>query len=162
MRNALSRRPYLAALFAIVPVLLAGAGGSVFTRPAIPVWYASLNKPWFTPPNWLFGPAWTLLYILMAYAFWRVLTLDRPLAEKRAAIATFLVQVFFNALWSIVFFGMRSPGAALFVVAAMWLSILANSLAFARLDRVAAWLLVPYLAWTSYAAALNIGVYLMN
>ena len=162
MRHALSRRPYLAALFAIVPVLLAGAGGSVFTRPAIPVWYASLNKPWFTPPNWLFGPAWTLLYILMAYAFWRVLTLERPLADKRTAIAIFLLQVFFNALWSIVFFGMRSPGAALFVVAAMWLSILANSLAFARLDKVAAWLLVPYLAWTSYAAALNIGVYLMN
>ena len=162
MRHALSRRPYLAALFAIVPVLLAGAGGSVFTRPAIPVWYASLNKPWFTPPNWLFGPACTLLYILMTYAFWRVLTLERPLADKRAAIATFLVQVFFNALWSIVFFGMRSPRAALFVVAAMWLSILANNLAFARLDKVAAWLLVPYLAWTSYAAALNIGVYLMN
>ncbi len=162
MRHALSRRPYLAALFAIVPVLLAGAGGSVFTRPAIPVWYASLNKPWFTPPNWLFGPAWTLLYILMTYAFWRVLTLERPLADKRTAIAIFLLQVFFNALWSIVFFGMRSPGAALFVVAAMWLSILANSLAFARLDKVAAWLLVPYLAWTSYAAALNIGVYLMN
>ena len=162
MQKPLSRRPILAAVLAVIPVLLAGAGGSVFTRPAIPIWYAGLNKPWFTPPNWLFGPAWTLLYILMAYAFWRVLTLERPLADKRAAIAAYLVQLFFNGLWSIVFFGMQSPGAGLFVVAAMWLSIAANIYAFARLDRTAAWLLAPYLVWTSYAAALNIGVYLMN
>ncbi|MFO1167480.1 MAG: TspO/MBR family protein [Rhodoblastus sp.] len=158
----MSRRPILSAAAAIAPVLLAGVGGSFSTRAAIPTWYDTLNKPWFTPPNWAFGPAWTILYIMMAYAFWRVLTLDRPLADKRASIATYLIQVFLNGLWSVVFFGMRSPGAAIVVVVAMWLAIVANMLAFAKLDRVAAWLLLPYLAWTTFAAALNIGVYLLN
>lgn len=156
------RHPVRAAIAAVVPVFIAGAGGSIVTAPAIPTWYASLGKPWFTPPIWLFGPAWTLLYALMAYAFWRVLTLDRPLADKRAAIAAWLVQAFFNGLWSVVFFGMRSPGGALIVIAAMWLAILANIVAFSRLDRTAAWLLAPYLAWTTYAAALNLGVYALN
>ncbi len=156
------RHPFLAAIAAIVPVFLAGGIGSSATLPAIPTWYAALNKPWFTPPNWVFGPAWTVLYIMMAYAFWRVLTLDRPLADKRAAIIVFLVQVFFNGLWSVVFFGMRSPYGGLFVVAAMWLSIGANIYVFGKLDRIAAWLLVPYLAWVTFAAALNIGVYRLN
>lgn len=156
------RNPFIAAIAAIVPVFVAGGIGSRATLPSIPTWYAALNKPWFTPPNWVFGPAWTILYILMAYAFWRVLTLDRPLADKRAAIVVFLVQLFFNALWSVVFFGMRSPYGGLFVVAAMWLSIAANIYVFGRLDRVAAWLLVPYLAWVTFAAALNVGVWLLN
>lgn len=130
--------------------------------PAIPTWYAGLAKPFFTPPNWLFGPAWTLLYVLMASAFWRILTLDRPAIDKRAAIAAFVAQIFLNGLWSFAFFGWRSPGAGLVVIAALWLAIAATIAAFARLDRLAAWLLAPYIAWTSYAAALNAGVFLLN
>ena len=156
------RRPLSTALIAIAPVLAAGGIGSLATTPAIPTWYAGLAKPFFTPPNWVFGPAWTVFYILMAYAFWRVLTLERPGADKRPAIAAFLVQAFFNGLWSVVFFGLRSPGGGLLAIAALWLSIAATIFAFARLDRIAAWLLVPYLAWVTFAAALNIGVYRLN
>ena len=156
------RRPFLAAVAAIVPVLMAGGLGSKATLPAIPTWYAALEKSWFTPPNWLFGPAWTLLYALMAIAFWRILTLDRPATDKRAAIIAFLVQIFLNGLWSFAFFGWRSPGAGLAVIAVLWLAIVATIAAFARLDRAAAWLLAPYLAWTSYAAALNAGVFVLN
>ncbi|MFT4096170.1 MAG: TspO/MBR family protein [Rhodoblastus sp.] len=156
------RHPIFAALAAIVPVVLAGVAGSHATLPAIPTWYATLEKPWFTPPNWVFGPAWTVFYIAIAYAFWRILTLDRPLADKRAAILVFLVQIFLNGLWSVVFFGIRSPGGGLIVIAALWIAIAANIFAFGKLDRLAAWLLVPYLAWVSFAAALNTGVYLLN
>ena len=156
------RRPLLSAAAAIAPVLAAALAGSAVTMPAIPTWYAGLAKPWFTPPNWLFGPAWTLLYALMAYAFWRILTLDRPADDKRAAILAFLVQIALNALWSFAFFGARAPGAGLVVIAALWVAITATIVAFARLDRVAAWLLAPYLAWTTFASALNIGVYVLN
>lgn len=156
------RHPLLYALLAIAPVAAASVAGSFVTMPAIPGWYAGLAKPWFTPPNWLFGPAWTLLYALMAFAFWRVLMLDRPTADKRAAIVAFLIQIFLNGLWSFAFFGWRSPGSGLVVIAFLWLAIAATIGAFARLDRMAAWLLAPYLAWTSYAAALNAGVFVLN
>lgn len=157
-----TRHPMLCAFTAIAPVLAASIAGAWVTAPAIPAWYAGLAKPWFTPPNWLFGPAWTLLYVLMAYAYWRVLTHDRPLSNKRAAIGAFLVQMFLNGLWSFAFFGWRSPGAGLAVIAALWLAILATIMFFARIDRMAAWLLAPYLAWTAFASALNLGVFLLN
>lgn len=158
----MTRHPLLYALLAIAPVAAASVAGSLVTMPAIPGWYAGLAKPWFTPPNWLFGPAWTLLYALMAFAFWRVLTIDRPTFDKRTAIIAFLVQISLNGLWSFAFFGWRSPGAGLVVIAFLWLAIAATISAFARLDRMAAWLLAPYLAWTSYAAALNAGVFVLN
>ncbi len=156
------RHPLSYALAAIAPVLAASLGGSWATIPSIPTWYAGLTKPWFTPPNWAFGPAWTFLYLLMAYAFWRILTRDGPPPDKRVAVIAFLVQIFLNGLWSFAFFGWRSPGAGLVVIAALWLAIVATILAFARLDRTAAWLLAPYLAWTTFASALNIGIYLLN
>ncbi len=157
-----ARRPLLCALAAIAPALAASLAGSWATMPAIPTWYAGLAKPWFTPPNWLFGPAWTLLYLLMTYAFWRILTFGRPPADKRVAILAYLAQIFLNGLWSFAFFGWRSAGAGLVVVAALWLAIVATIVAFARLDRAAAWLLAPYLAWTSFASALNAGILLLN
>lgn len=155
-------RPAISALAAIAPVLVVSLAGSWVTTPAIPTWYAGLAKPWFTPPNWLFGPAWTLLYVLMSYAFWRILTSRGHAPDRRAAVLAFLVQIFLNGLWSFAFFGWRSPGAGLVVIAALWLAIVATIFAVARLDRTAAWLLAPYLAWTSFASALNVGVYLLN
>lgn len=156
------RHPLSYALAAIAPVLAASLGGSWATVPAIPTWYAGLTKPWFTPPNWAFGPAWTVLYVLMAYAFWRILTRDGRPPDKRVAVIAFLLQIFLNGLWSFAFFGWRSPAAGVVVAAALWLAIAATIVAFARLDRTAAWLLAPYLAWTSFACALNAGVYLLN
>ena len=152
----------LLGLAAVAPTIIAGVLGSISTRPAIPVWYASLNKPFFTPPNWVFAPAWTILYLMMAYAFWRILILPASQPGRRAAIVAFLVQITFNALWSIAFFGLRSPAAGLAVVLVFWLAIAVTIAKFRPLDAVAAWLLAPYLAWTTFAAALNIGVFALN
>lgn len=147
---------------AIAPVASAGVAGSLVTQPAIPGWYAGLAKPWYTPPNWAFAPAWTILYALMAYAFWRILVLPRATPGKGGAIAAFLVQIALNGLWSFAFFGLRSPAAGLVAIAFLCLAIATTFDFFRRLDRAAAWLLAPYLAWTSYAAALNAGVWLLN
>lgn len=98
-----TRRQFLLAAAAIAPVLAAALIGSSVTAPAISDWYAGLAKPWFTPPNWLFGPAWTLLCLLMAYAFWRVLAAPQSSDDKRRQLVIFLVQILLNGLWSIVF-----------------------------------------------------------
>jgi benzodiazapine receptor len=151
---------------AVLPVVAAGAIGSWATLPNIPTWYAGLAKPPLTPPNAVFGPAWTLLYALMALAFWRVL--GRPDACSgeprlaRAPVAVFLGQLALNALWSLVFFGAHSPGAALAVIAALIGAIAATMWLFGRVDRAAAWLLAPYLAWVLFATYLNAGILWLN
>lgn len=140
-----------------------GAGwlGSIFTRPAIDGWYRGLAKPAFTPPEWLFGPVWTALYILMAIALYRIWT-TRSRPGKSAALGLFAVQLALNAAWSGVFFGLKSPAGGLAVIAALWLAISATIVAFRRLSAIAAWLLVPYLLWVSYAAALNFAIWRLN
>jgi translocator protein len=150
------------AILAVGVVFAAAALGSAATAPAIKGWYAEIAKPWFTPPNWVFGPAWTTLYALMAYAFWRVLALPANLPGRRDAILAFLAQLALNALWSFAFFAWRSPGAGLAVVLVLWLAIAVTIARFRALDRVAALCLAPYLAWTTFAAALNAGVYALN
>ncbi len=150
------------ALLALGVVFAAGATGSLATLPNIPTWYAHIHKPSFTPPNWLFGPAWTLLYSLMAVAFWRILTLPATTSGKRPAIAWFMVQIVLNALWSIAFFGLHAPAAGLVVIALMLAAIVMTIVTFARLDRIAAALLVPYLLWVGFASALNAAVYFLN
>ncbi|KPK22679.1 MAG: hypothetical protein AMJ70_05330 [Dehalococcoidia bacterium SG8_51_3] len=140
----------------------AGIIGSVFTAPAIPNWYATLQKPAFTPPNWLFAPAWITLYLLMgiaAFLVWRVGLKNR---RVRTALIIFLVQLVLNALWSVVFFGMQSPLYGVIVIAILWLMILLTILKFARISATAAWLLVPYILWVSFATALNISIWILN
>jgi len=149
-------------LIAVLPVIAVSLAGGLITRPSIPSWYASLAKPGFTPPNWLFAPVWTLLYALMAYALWRVLSLPRNTPGRRAAIGAFFVQLALNSLWSFAFFGAQSPLAGLIVIAALNLAILATMSAFWRLDRAAALLLLPYLAWVAYATALNGAIWQLN
>ncbi len=149
------------ALIAAMLVFAAGALGSAATMPAIPTWYAGLTKPSFTPPNWAFGPAWTTLYILMAIAFWRVLQAP-PTEMRRGAIVAFVVQMALNTLWSFAFFGARAPLAGLVVIAALWAAIAVALVRCWRLDRPAGALLVPYLAWVSFASALNAAIYLLN
>jgi benzodiazapine receptor len=146
----------------IVVCQCAGIIGSVFTTPAIPTWYATLQKPAFTPPNWLFAPAWITLYLLMgiaAFLIWRV-----GLENKRVrmALIIFLVQLVLNSLWSVAFFGMQSPLYGFIVIIILWLAILLTILLFARISAVAAWLLVPYILWVSFASALNISIWQLN
>jgi tryptophan-rich sensory protein len=142
--------------------LAVGAVGSLATAPKIPTWYAGLTKPGWTPPDAVFPIAWTTLYVLMAVALWRLWQLHAPSPARRRAVLLWFAQLALNALWSPVFFGMEAPGAALVIVVVLWLAIAATIFACARIDRMAAWLLVPYLAWVSYATALNAAIVVLN
>lgn len=140
----------------------AGFVGSLFTRAAIGQWYVFLNKPSFTPPNWIFAPVWTLLYVLMgiaAYLVWR-----RGLAELgvKRAMGVFLFQLFLNSLWSIIFFGLRSILGGFVVIVLLWLAILCTIRAFFSISKLAAGLLIPYIAWVSFALILNWAIVLLN
>lgn len=140
----------------------AGLIGSVFTFSAIPTWYETLIKPELAPPNWIFGPVWTTLYVLMgvsAFLVWR-----KGIYRKgaRVALGLFGVQLVLNALWSIVFFGMQNPAGAFFVLALLWVGIVATMIAFFKISRLATYLLVPYLLWVSFAGYLNYMIWVLN
>jgi tryptophan-rich sensory protein len=146
----------------VVASLAAGGIGSIFTREAIPTWYATLEKPAFNPPNWLFAPVWTLLYILMGVAAFLVWRKGLENRQVRTALIVFLVQLVLNALWSVVFFGLESPLYGLVVIAALWVAILFTTLMFYRISRVAGVLMLPYLLWVTFAAVLNESIWLLN
>jgi len=154
--------PFRRFLVAVLPVVAVAVAGSLVTSPNIPGWYAGLEKPGFTPPNWAFPVAWTLLYALMAFSLWRILSLPQDLPGRSGAIVAFFVQLALNSLWSFAFFGAHSPIAGLAVIAALNVAILATIRAFWPLDRPAALLLVPYLAWVLFATALNGAVWQLN
>ena len=156
-------RPVVLLLFAIAVVASAGLIGNLATIPNIPVWYAGLNKPGFTPPNWVFGPVWSLLYAMMVLAFWRVL-LRRPRWTTAGwrVVGVFLVQMALNAFWSVAFFGMHNPLLGLVVVIALELMIVATIMTFKPIDRMAALLLAPYAVWVGYATALNAAIVGLN
>jgi benzodiazapine receptor len=146
----------------IVLCMLAGFIGSFFTTPKIPGWYASLEKPSFNPPSWLFGPVWTALYILMGIALYLVWRKGLAARGVKVALLVFLLQLVLNAFWSFAFFGAQSPLAGLVVIIALWATIVATIAAFAPLSRGAAVLLVPYILWVSFAAILNTSIYFLN
>lgn len=148
--------------------LAAGGIGSFFTADAIPTWYAGLTKPYFNPPNWIFGPVWTTLYIMMGFALYRVwqkkLTHDKKtkIPSKKKAIIVFLIQLLINTLWSILFFGLQNPFVALLGIIVLWKFILYTIIDFYKIDQRAAWLLVPYLGWVTFAAILNFYIWKLN
>jgi benzodiazapine receptor len=146
----------------VVVSLLAGFIGSFFTTPKIAGWYAGLNKPSFTPPGWLFGPVWTALYVLMGIALYLVWRKGLAAKGVRAALVIFFAQLVLNALWSYAFFGAESPLAGLVVIIALWAMIVASIAAFAPISPVAAWLLVPYILWVTFATVLNASIYFLN
>lgn len=148
----------LAAL--ILLCLSVGWVGSLVTMPAIEGWYASLEKPFFTPPNWLFGPAWTTLYVLMAIAAWLVWRAPTRTAFRPMGI--FFFQLALNFSWSFAFFGLQNPLAGLVVIVALWFGIIWTISAFRPYSGLAALLLVPYILWVSYATALNAAIYWLN
>jgi tryptophan-rich sensory protein len=138
----------------------AAAGlGSLATYPNIGTWYAGLDKPALNPPNWVFGPVWTTLYIAMAialYLYWG------SKGTSRTGFVAFGIQLALNILWSVVFFGLHSPAGGLGIIAALWLAIAATIYLFGKASRPSAYLLVPYLAWVSFATYLNAGIALLN
>jgi len=136
--------------------------GSLFTREAVPDWYANLNKPSFTPPNWLFGPVWTILYLLMAISAFIVWQKGLAKPAVRIALTFYLIQLILNSLWSVIFFGLKLPLPAFIEILMLWLAICFTILAFARVSILAVLLLLPYILWVSFAAVLNFSIWLLN
>ncbi|MCC7004438.1 tryptophan-rich sensory protein [Candidatus Nomurabacteria bacterium] len=149
-------------IISIFVPLLAGYIGSFFTTPSIPIWYNSLIKPSFTPPSFVFGPVWTILFILMGIAFFLVWKKDLKNSNSKKAIGIFFFQLVINILWSVMFFGLRSPLAGLIVIAVLWLSILLTIFSFYRISKLSAYLLVPYILWVSFASCLNYAIWTLN
>jgi len=139
-----------------------GGLGGLVTRPEIPTWYAGLAKPPWTPAPLVFPIAWTVLYILMAVSFWRLWNQETRSAARTRAMIWFLIQLALNALWSPVFFSWHGTRTALAIIIALLIAIAATMIAASRLDRLAAWLLAPYLLWVAYATTINIGVVALN
>lgn len=153
------------ALSFIVAVLIPEAVGALSgwaTRSGVRTWYVDLEKPAFTPPSWVFAPAWITLYFLMGVASWLVWRqgADRP--EVRAALGLYAAQLVLNGLWSLLFFGARRPGIALVEIVVLFVLIVATTWRFFPLSRAAGWLMVPYAAWVAFATALNAGIWWMN
>jgi len=148
------------ALFIAVCLGVAGAGG-LSTAGSVQQWYPSLQKPAWTPPSWLFGPVWTTLYLMMAFAAWLVWR-KRKEENVKAALGLFVFQLVLNAAWSPLFFGLQNPLAGLLDIVPLWAAILATVIYFRRISAVAAALLVPYLLWVGYATALNAAIWWLN
>ena len=148
------------ALYAfLIGTLAVGLSASLFTEPEIAGWYAGLAKPSFNPPNWIFAPVWTALYVLMAIAAWRVW---RVAGLRSVALSLYFLQLAFNFAWSLIFFAEHQAALALIDIALLWLTILATAAAFFRTDRWAAAMMLPYLAWVSFAAVLNYEIARLN
>lgn len=147
---------------AVVVSELAGVAGSIFTAPAISTWYTTLQRPALSPPNWVFGPVWTTLFTLMGVAAFLVWRRGWDNRKVRVALGVFVLQIILNVLWSVIFFGLRSPGGALIEIAVLWLAILATIITFVHVSRPAAYLLIPYLAWVSFATYLNAAFWRLN
>ena len=148
-------------VISIVLCQLAGFLGSLFTTPAIPTWYKTLNKPFFTPPNWIFSPVWISLYILMGislFMVWR--KQEHP--RFKIALILFLIQLILNILWSVVFFGLRIPLLGLIDIVLLWVAILLTIQYCLRISRTAGLLLLPYIIWVSLAVALNFSLWILN
>ncbi len=150
---------WLKLVVCIVACQFAGVIGSFFTAPE---WYATLDKPFFTPPDWAFAPVWITLYLLMGIAAYIVWSRGLKKPAVRFSMAAFGVQLALNAFWSVAFFGLRSPLFGLIVIAALWAAVLATILGFMKISTKAALLLVPYILWVSLAAILNLSIYLLN
>lgn len=155
-------KKFISVLMAIIVCQGAGFLGSFFTFPAIEGWYTDLKKPSFTPPNWLFGPAWVVLYTLMGMAAFLVWEKGLEKKEVKVALAIFAFQLVLNVLWSILFFHFQSPFIALVEIIILWFFIFLTILKFWQISSMAGFLLLPYLAWVTFAAVLNFFIFKLN
>lgn len=146
----------------IVACELVGIAGTPFTISAIPTWYEGLNKPFFAPPNWIFGPVWTLLYLLMGVSLYLLWVSHAPKKRVQTARTYFFAQLFFNFIWSPVFFGLQSPLLGLIVIVLLWILIVRSIQLLLPISKIAGYLLLPYLAWVSFATLLNFAILVLN
>lgn len=139
-----------------------GIAGALVTAGSVDSWYAEIQKPFFNPPNWIFGPMWTLLYLMMAVSCWLILQSGTEKHLRRTAVFLFGLQLFVNGLWSPVFFGLKNPGLAFAHILILWAAIALTYRAFLRVSRPAGLLLLPYWVWVSFAALLNFEIWRLN
>ncbi|MEP6806512.1 MAG: TspO/MBR family protein [Flavobacterium sp.] len=150
-------------IIALVICLMVGYSASMVTRPSVETWYPTIIKPAFNPPNWIFMPMWTLLYILMAVAAGLVWDkIKEQNEEVKKALGFFLIQLTLNAIWSYLFFGLKNPMLALIEIALLWLMIYETYLKFVKINKTAGYLLIPYMAWVAFAAILNASIWWLN
>ena len=147
---------------AVIPVVAASVVGQLATFPNLTPWYAGLVKPAFNPPNWVFAPVWTILYVLMAFSVWRVLRLRRRTGMRRVGLTLFFVQLALNAAWSWMFFAAHSPSLGLVNIIPQLAVVIATAVVFLRLDLVAAVALMPLAVWVAFAAVLNFSIWSVN
>ncbi|MBN2458512.1 tryptophan-rich sensory protein [Candidatus Woesearchaeota archaeon] len=137
---------------------LASFIGGLFTASSVSTWYVTLAKPSFNPPSWLFGPVWTMLYLLMGISLYLVWITK----YDKTSFMLFGIQLFLNALWSILFFGVKTPMYAFIEIILLWVAILMTAIYFYKINKISAYLLIPYLLWVSFAAVLNFSICILN
>lgn len=155
-------RPWLKLVVCILIPLGVGALASFFTATGVSTWYRTIARPDWNPPDVVFAPVWTTLYILMGvalYLIWRKEVLE---SLKRSAIGWWVVQLVLNALWSFLFFSLQTIGLALIEIIVLWFAILGTIFSFARISKMAAWLLVPYISWVTFATILTFAIWRLN
>ncbi len=157
----MNKKNILALIIFLLITFLAALVGNLFTVPNISTWYASLNKPSFSPPNWLFGPAWTILYVLMAVAAFLVWKKGEE-PKIKSSLCFYFAQLLLNTAWSIAFFGLQNPFLGFVVIVILWLLILITLVKFWKIERLAGILFIPYILWVSFAAILNFAVWQLN
>lgn len=159
-RNSTGRDARGLIFFLLVCLVVSGIGGAI-TASSVETWYQTLDKPFYNPPDWVFAPVWTLLYIFMAVAGWRVWRTPRSPARFNALLL-YAVQLVLNLVWSLLFFGFQQIGMAMVEITTLLLTLFACILVFSRLDRLAGALFVPYALWVAYAAVLNFSLWILN
>ncbi|AFL83503.1 tryptophan-rich sensory protein [Belliella baltica DSM 15883] len=151
---------WLKLLISIILPQIAGGLGALVTISSVGSWYQSINKPFFNPPSWIFGPTWTVLYIMMGVSLFLIWKSNHPFKKK--ALWLFAIQLLLNAIWSPAFFGLESPILGLLVIVPLWVMILVCIRAFFPIDIWASYLLIPYLLWVSFATVLNASIWYLN
>lgn len=148
---------------ALIICLMVGYSASVVTRPSVETWYPTIIKPSFNPPNWIFMPVWTLLYIFMGVAAGLVWDkIKEQNEEVKKALGFFLIQLTLNAIWSYIFFGLKNPMLAVVEIALLWLMIYETYFKFNKINKIAGYLLIPYMAWVAFAGILNASIWWLN
>ncbi len=156
-------RKILGFVIAIIICQVVGLMGAVFTSANIPTWYAALSKPFFSPPNFVFAPVWTLLYALMGISLYLIWEKRQALKEQKVIVlGLFFGQLFLNFLWSAIFFGLRSPLLGFIEILMLWIVLLVTMIKFYPVSKKASLLLVPYLLWVSFASILNFAIFILN
>lgn len=157
----MKKESWVKLVIAILVCQLAGLAGAIYTSGSLTTWYATLAKPLFNPPNWIFAPVWITLFLLMGISFWLIWQKEKK-KNINTAFVFFSIQLVLNAMWSAFFFGMQNPLYALIDIALLWLAILATILSFWKISKSASCLLVPYILWVTFAAVLNFYIWRLN